>query len=281
MRHAVRRCEPSFRPGLGAIALVTVVLTTLLAGCGGSSGTHPGPTPSGEVIRIAGGTATPYGVGAGRVWILIPRRGAIGSVVVYLHGWTAYLPFDWQQTWFEHLLARGSAIVFPAYQDGIDDSFVVAPYDMRDGLVLGFRALRRPNLPVVAVGFSLGATLAFVYAAQAGEWGVPVPKAVYSIFPVDPYEVEPSLDLAAIHGIPVLLRAGDHDDVVGRIGSDALAAMLGAGEKRLLDYRIIHSGKRLWADHELLPTSAWDPATRKVFWTPLDRLVQTTRAASR
>jgi pimeloyl-ACP methyl ester carboxylesterase len=158
---------------------------------------------------------------------------------------------------------------------------VVAPYDMRDGLVLGFRALGRPNLPVVVVGFSLGGTLAFVYAAQAKDWGVPIPKAVYSIFPVDPYQVEPSLDLSEMHGIRGRVGAGDRDDVVGRLGSDALAAMLGPGEKRLLDYRIIHSGKRLWADHELLPTSAWDPVTRKVFWTPLDRLVETTRASSR
>jgi hypothetical protein len=32
-------------------------------------------------------------------------------VVVYLHGWGANLPFEWHQAWFEHLLARGSAVL--------------------------------------------------------------------------------------------------------------------------------------------------------------------------
>src|SRR6266568_2138397 len=80
--------------------------------------TGRGSAASGEVIQVAGGTATPYGAGAGRVWILLPAKGEIRSVVVYVHGWNAYLPFDWHQEWFEHLLRRGSAVIFSAYQDG-------------------------------------------------------------------------------------------------------------------------------------------------------------------
>jgi predicted esterase len=251
------------------------VALALCAGCGSTR-----PAVSGPVIPVAGGTASPYGVGAGRVWLLLPRKGEIRSVVVYLHGWDANMPFDWHQAWFEHLLRRGSAVMFPAYQDGIDDSFVVAPYDMHDGLVLGFRALRRPDLPVVTAGFSVGATLAFIYAANAAAWGLPRPSAVYSIFPADPYQIEPSLDLSAVRGIPVVLRAGDRDTVVGRDPADTLARMLSRGERPHLDYRIIHSNKDVWADH-YLPTLIWNPAVRRMFWTPLDRLVRDAQRASR
>ena len=255
-----------------ACAALALVLCT---GCGST-----GPAVTGSVIPVAGGTATPYGIGAGRVWLLLPRKGEIRSVVVYLHGWDANMPFDWHQAWFEHLLRRGSAVMFPAYQDGIDDSFVVAPYDMRDGLVLGFRALRRPDLPVVTAGFSVGATLAFIYAANAADWHVPRPQAVYSIFPADPYQLEPALDLSDVRGIPVVLCAGDHDTVVGRDGADTLARMLGPGERSRLDYRVIRSRSGAWADH-YLPTLVWNPLVRRMFWTPLDRLVREAQRAPR
>jgi hypothetical protein len=32
------------------------------------------------------------------------------------------------------------------------------------------------------------------------------------------------------------------------------------------------SGKDVWADHSL-PTLIWNPAVRRIFWTPLDLLV--------
>ena len=128
----------------------------------------------------------------------------------------------------------------------------------------------------MVAGFSVGGTLAFVYAAEARDWGLPRPRAVLSIFPVDPYEIDPSLDLSQLRGIPVVLRAGDHDEVVGRIGADTLAGMLGPREKRLLDYRIVRSGKDVWADHQL-PTLVFKPAVRRIFWAPLDRLVDGAR----
>lgn len=258
---------------LRAVVLAALALV-LGAGCGGSSG----PKASGEAVRVAGGRATPYGTGDGRVWLLLPREGEPRSVVVYVHGWGAYLPFDWHQQWFEHLLARGSAVVFPAYQDGIDDAFVVTPYDLCDGLELGFRALGRRDLPVVVAGFSVGGVLAFEYAAKAGEWGLPAPRAVLSIFPIDPHVIDPSLDLGGLRGIPVVLRAGDHDDVAGRTGADDLARLLGGGA--LLDYRIVRSSKAVWADHEL-PTLVFKPEVRRLFWQPLDRLVSAAQRAAR
>jgi pimeloyl-ACP methyl ester carboxylesterase len=246
-----------------------------LAGCGDRDA-RPRPEPSGQPVAVEGGTATPFGRGAGRVWVVEPADGKVESVVVYLHGWGANLPFYWHQAWFEHLLARGSAVLFPEYQDGVDDSFVVAPYDLRDGLRLGFRALRERDVPVIAAGFSVGASLAFVYAARAGRWSVPAPRTVYSIFPVDPILIDPSLDVSKLDDTRILLLVGDRDDVVGRGGGDAFWSMLRSVPPSEKEYRVIRTTARLFADHEL-PTAVNDPDVRRTFWDPLDRLVELAR----
>jgi acetyl esterase/lipase len=259
----------------GSAWLAALAMVAALAGCGGGRDESV-PEPSGDAVAVDGGTATPYGRGAGRVWVFEPNEGHVESVVVYLHGWGANLPFEWHQAWLEHLLRRGSAVLFPEFQDGEDDAFVAAPYDLRDGLRLGYRALGDRDVPVIAAGFSVGASLAFVYAARAGDWSVPAPRAVYSIFPVDPLQIDPSLDVSGIHDARVVILVGDRDDVVGRTGGDAFWSMLPsvpAGEK---EYRVIRTTDDLFADHEA-PTVVDDPVVRRTFWEPLDRLVSEAR----
>jgi predicted esterase len=258
-----------------ALAAAIAAAALLAAGCGGG-GDPPAPAPSGEPIAVAGGVATPYGRGAGRVWLLTPDGGPARSTVVYLHGWGARLPFEWHLAWLEHLLERGSAVVFPEFQDGVDDAWIVAPYDLRDGLQLGFRALDDADVPVVAAGFSVGATLAFVYAANAAAWGLPGPTALYAIFPVDPFQIDPALDLSGVHDIRTILLVGDRDDIAGSVGADALAAQLTALPRALLEYRTVHTTDRLLADHEA-PTYVTDPDVRATFWPPLDRLIDGAR----
>ena len=258
-------------------ALAAACLTTALAaGCTGNGNPPAAPRPTGESIEVSGGTAVPYGRGAGRVWVLTPDGGDVDSVVVYLHGWGARLPFEWHQVWLEHLLARGSAVLFPEYQDGVDDAFVVAPYDLQDGLRTGFRALREPDVPVVVAGFSIGATLAFVYVANAEAWGVPAPRSVYGIFPVDPYQVDPALDLSSLRDTRVLLLVGDRDDTVGRFGGDAIFDQLRSLPTSLLEYRVVRTTDDLLADHEA-PTFVEQPEVRATYWRPLDELVDDAR----
>jgi acetyl esterase/lipase len=265
------------RRQLVATSLAALATAAALAGCGSRAAERQGPQPTGRAVAVAGGTATPYGRGAGRVWVLEPTGGKVESVVVYLHGWGAILPFEWHRVWFEHLLARGSAVLFPQYQHGVDDAFVVAPYDLRAGLRLGFRALREPDVPVVAAGFSIGATLAFVYAANARRWSVPAPRSVYSIFPVDPVLIAPDLDGLNLHDTQVVLFVGDHDDVVGRAGGDEFWKMLRSVPASEKEYRLIRTTARLLADHEA-PTAVGDPDVRRTFWRPLDRLVAAARS---
>ncbi len=199
-------------------------------------------------------------------------------MVVYIHGWGANLPFYWHLEWLDHLLARGNAVIFPNYQEGsIDDPWISTPWNLQDGLRLGFRALGRRDLPVVVAGFSVGATLSFFYAAKARAWGLPRPRAVYSVFPVDPEAIDPLQSLPPLKGSPrVLILVGDRDTTVGREGADALWRWLRPLPKALKRYRVIRTTGQLLADHEA-PTNISDPVVRRTFWSPLDTLVARTR----
>jgi hypothetical protein len=105
---------------------------------------------------------------------------------------------------------------------------------------------------------------------------IPAPRAVYSIFPVDPLLIDPNLDVSGLRDTRIVLLVGDRDDVVGRSGGDAFWSMLRSvpvGEK---EYRVIRTTDDLLADHEA-PTYVADPVVRRTFWDPLDRLVASAR----
>jgi pimeloyl-ACP methyl ester carboxylesterase len=227
------------------------------------------------------GLARPYGSGASQVWILTPRAQRVRSVVVFIHGWTATTPFEWHQVWLDHLLAAGSAVVFPVYQPGSsDDPLVTTIFDLRAGLRTGFAALGRRELPVVAAGFSMGASLAFYYAANARRWGLPRARAVYSIFPADPLRFDPGLtrlpSLPATSAMHIEVLVGDHDDVVGDSGARTFWRWLSPIPRRLREYRVIRTTERMLADHEA-PTYVASPEVRRTFWRPLDALVAEAR----
>lgn len=268
--------------GIAAVASLLVGLAGVAAGCNGSSGTDSPPIkPSGPTVETEHGIATPYQREEARVWVLEPRDAEPRSIVVFVHGWTASLPFDWQQVWLDHLLANGNIVIFPAYQ-GIEteDWGIVTPLDMLDGLRAGFSAVGDPDLPVVTVGFSVGGALAFFYAANAQQWGLPVPKGVYSIFPVDPTTIDPSFDVRAFPPMEVVLFIGEHDDVVGRSGADAFWAWVQETKgipPSSKTFRMIRTDDNVLAIHDV-PTFVTNPAVRKVFWPPLDRMVQNARS---
>lgn len=253
-----------------------------MAGCGHAA-SNPAPRMSGPPIPTGAGVARPYGQGASQVWVLTPRARKAESVVVFLHGWAATTPFEWHQVWLDHLLAHGSAVLFPVYQPGsTDDPQVTTIFDLRVGLKRGFDVLDDPELPVVAAGFSFGAALAFYYAANARYWGLPPPRAVYSIFPVDPIVFDPGLtrlpSLPAQSAMRVELLVGDRDAVVGDGGALAFREWLSPVSRRLSKYRIIRTTERLLADHEA-PTYVQSAEVRRVFWRPLDALINRCRVS--
>jgi dienelactone hydrolase len=209
----------------------------------------------------------PLGNGASQVWILRPAMPR--SVVVYAHGWTAVDPRDWHRTHLRRLCEGGSAVVFPRYQLGnAADTFrsSVAPY--RQGLQRAFARIGRPKLPVVAAGFSFGGTLAYYLGTHARAWRLPVPTAVYSIFPTGPIEGVPPGRMPRTTSVTIL--AGDRDEVVGTGGPDQLFARLAAHPAAAKRYRLVRSTSGFVASHE----SPKDTSTHafRVFWAPLDRL---------
>lgn len=209
----------------------------------------------------------PLGSGASQVWILRPSTPR--SIVVYAHGWTAVEPLDWHRVHLRRLCAGGSVVVFPRYQrGGAGDTFQnsVAPY--RQGLQRAFARIGRPELPVVAAGFSFGATLAFYLGTHARAWKLPVPSAVYSIFPTGPIEGVPPGRMPSKTDVTIL--AGDQDEVVGTLGADLLFRRLAAHPAGARHYRLVRSRTAFVASHE----SPKDPSAHafRVFWAPLDAL---------
>jgi hypothetical protein len=230
-------------------------------------------------IATALGAATPtpilgpYGRGAAQVWVLQPA-GPVRDVVVFGHGWKHAAPspsYPWVgqfRPWLEHLLANGSAIIFPRYQLGYGDA--VSPERVRafeDGVRLGYLELGRPQVPFVSVGYSFGASLSFYYAADASSLHLPVPRAVMAIFPAG------MVGGARLRTLPprvrVLIQVGDRDVTAGRGGANAFWARLAGHPKKR--YEVIHSTATFSADHTAPKQTSSE--ARRAFWQALDRLI--------
>jgi acetyl esterase/lipase len=98
-----------------------------------------------------------------------------------VHGWGDTSPAH--HAWFDHLRARGVAVVFPRYQVDTSDPAPGTIGHLRNGLRHAFADPALRGKPVVAVGYSWGAKLVFDYGVNAKRWGVPAPRAIESIFP--------------------------------------------------------------------------------------------------
>jgi pimeloyl-ACP methyl ester carboxylesterase len=255
-----------------------VLVLLALAGCAGGRAQRPPQT--GPTAQTEQGIARPYGHGTSAVWVLTPKAGKPRSIVVFIHGWTATSPFDWHQAWLDHLLGHGSAVVFPVYQvTGDWGEVVTSRLELRAGLRTAFRVLGDPDLPVVVAGYSVGGALAFYYAADARGWGIPMPRAVYSIFPLDPFQMDPGLlHLGRPPHVRTLILVADKDTTVGSLGADAFWKWLRPVPRALKTYRLLHSDpKGEFFDHESPHLATFNPEMRKVFWDPLDRLVARVR----
>jgi predicted esterase len=201
----------------------------------------------------------PLGEAGGQVWVLKPSVQP-NAVVVFVHGFgdngTPSHP------WLEHLLARGNAVVWPRYQVSVDEPRNATVVNLRDGLRLAFADPELAGLPIVAAGYSWGAKLVFHYGVNARRWGVPPPRAVLSMFPG-----------ALARGLPprgplpettrVVLLAGSRDDPVA---ARAYWRWLRSHPVARKSYRVLPG-----LNHDA-PMQT-DAAARRLFWAPLDALV--------
>ena len=223
----------------------------------------------------------PYGRGAAKVWLVVPR-GPWRDVVVFGHGWklTPDAPghpwVDQFRPWLDHLAAGGSAVIFPDYQLGtgdLADATRVQAYAA--GLSTGFARLRHPGLPVIAFGYSFGACLAFYYGANARAWRLPEPRAIQATFPAGMIAGATLARLA--DSVRVLIQVGDADTEAGSGGANEFWSWLAAHPASAKRYEVIHSTPQLTADHAApKQTSA---AAQRAFWAPLDRLIALSRPA--
>jgi dienelactone hydrolase len=223
------------------------------------------------------GQVEAYGRGSNEVWLLRPA-GRIQSVVVLGHGWKTSPPsgLSWVEQfrpWIDHLLARGNAVIFPRYQLGTGDwADVRRVKAYRLGLALAFRHLAAKRVPVVAAGYSFGGSLAFYYAANANNWGLPPPAAVDAVFPAG------MISGASLHRLRrstrVLIQVGDRDVEAGTAGGTAWWHWLG-NHRRGRRFETVRSTAALTATHDA-PKEA-NATAQGVFWKPLDGLVEASR----
>ena len=221
----------------------------------------------------------PFGKGSAAVWLL-PAVGRTRAIVVFGHGWKVAPPspsYPWVGQflpWLEHLARQGDAVVFPRYQLGGDAQGAPRAADFEAGLRTAFARLPQSgSVPVVAAGYSYGASLAFTYAANAKAWRLPEPRAIDAIFPAAPIPGVP------LPGLPrstrVLVQVGDADTDAGRGGADAFWRWLG-GASPLRRYDVVRSHDGFVADHAAPKQTT--ALARTSFWSPLDALLARLRS---
>ena len=180
-------------------------------------------------------------------------------VIVFLHGWLATNPAVYG-AWIEHLVRRGSIVIFPRYhQDWLTSpttylpNTVAAIHDALDVLQTGPGRVR-PDLDKFAlVGHSAGANLAAQVAAVAKQAGLPHPCALLAFLPGEVRPV-PGPDLRQIPADTLLVvAAAEQDVVVGDSRARSIfreAAQIPEDRKLYVLYRSDLSGyPPLLADH--------------------------------
>jgi dienelactone hydrolase len=216
----------------------------------------------------------PFGSGAGQVWLLRPA-GPVRGVVVFGHGWKLQPPSPssaWVAQfapWLEHLVSEGEAVIFPRYQLGGDRPGLARVASYRKGVTLGFRQLRAPDAPVVVAGYSYGGSLAFSYAANARQWGLPAVRAVDAVFPSGPVPGAPLPPLSS--SVRVVIQVGDQDTEAGARGANAFWRWLARHPKVNRHYVIVRSRPGFVANHAAPKLAT--PAAQRAFWAPLDALL--------
>ena len=283
------RGGPSARRGRVAAGLLAGML--VVAGCsgggraqdrGGPSATRavappaaPAQGPGSGRRRHAGVRTTEVGGSPGAVTIFEPRKPTPrrAPVVAFTQG----VGPDAYQGWIDHLVGRGSIVVF---QEQPFQAISLA--ERRKGPVAGLRAavraLARPGhvTPewdrLVLVGHSVGANMAAQLAVDAVAAGLPRPRALFLLQP----PAEGAGSMRVLRGIApstlVLVLAADHDDRVGLEGPKTLWAALGRVPPGNKDYVLVRSDQHgtpaLVADHFLSLSGSDNPPDALDFYAP-------------
>ena len=191
-------------------------------------------------------------------------------VVLFLHGWGATLP-RYYRPWLEHLARGGNAVLYPRYQDSVVTPPPQTLGNALAGVRLALDAIEEDPDSLVVVGHSAGGALAADYAAVAQRVGLPVPRAVYSVYPGRSLRGLPAR-IPEIPGIPrdvrVVVAGSTADTIVGTVVARRIARAAPDGRYEEVRDPAVR-------DH-LGPQRA-GPRSRAVFWARLDRLIAAAR----
>jgi pimeloyl-ACP methyl ester carboxylesterase len=245
------------------VVLLGLAVALVAAGCGGGGESFPDRQTS----------EGPLGKGGAGVWLFRPA-GEPKTLVIYLHGQggpSESVPNN-HQPWIDHLVARGSAVIYPRYELDYERNPL-------ENILVGVRTameeLDMDDLPALVIGFSRGGALAIEYAAIAPQGRVPVPQAVMSVFPASQGEMDALVDFSTLDpATAIVLMVGDRDTVVSRGGARILLTRLQAGGFPANHVRLdtVRSHGSFVADH-LAPLGV-SPAAQAAFWRPADRLLR-------
>lgn len=244
-----------------------------LAGCGGGGGDGGGDGARDTRSRPVQTVTERVGRGPQTATIVRPDTKGPWPVVLFIHGWGGTLPATYGP-WIDHLARTGNAVIYPRYQDSV----LTPPDQVLGNLIAGtrlaFARLGARPVSLVAAGHSAGGALAADYAAIARQAGLPVPRAILSLYPgrslrgvalsipeVAPEQIPPTTRIVAL--------AGSRDSVVGTAPARRIVAAAERVPRARRTYTLIRDPAV--ADH-LGPQRA-TPESRRVFWRRLDALI--------
>jgi predicted alpha/beta-hydrolase family hydrolase len=239
---------------------VLILASLALTGCGGGDDYPDKASAVGPIVK-----------GPKGVWLFQPA-GKPKNVVVYFHGQggpTEATPKN-HRPWIDHLVSRGSIVVYPRWELNYEIDPVV--YALQGVQTAMKRVENADKLPVLALGYSRGGAMAVEYAAVAPGNDAPVPDQVISVFPAGQGNERRSIDLSTLDpSTRLLIQIGTEDTVVDGAGARYLLGRLQRGgfpgENIKVD--VVRSKIGFSSDHFApLGTSALAQAA---FWAPADR----------
>jgi hypothetical protein len=236
-----------------------------LAGCGGGDPSYPASaTVEGPIVK---GSDPAKGV-----WLFQPA-GKPKRMVIFFHGQGGpeeATPAN-HRAWIDHMVDQGSVVIYPRYEQSYAAAVLSSAIA---GVRTAHERLGKPDLPVLALGFSRGGALAVEYAAAAVGKNVPVPDIVESLNTVVFGEQTEPVDLRPLgHDTTVAVVVSDQDELGARGAGGLLRRLKASGfPGNQIELSFARSHGSFTADH-LAPLEQ-SPNARKAYWDPTDALLR-------
>jgi hypothetical protein len=248
-----------------AAAWIPVAILVLLGlvGCGGGQSYPKSATVEGPIVE---GSDPAKGV-----WLFQPA-GKPKRMVIFFHGQGG--PEEATPTnhrpWIDHMVKDGAVVIYPRYEQDYAAA-VLGPAIA--GVRTANERLGKPDLPVLAIGYSRGGALAVEYAAASAGHDVPVPDIVESVNTVSFGEQDHPTDLRPLGKETTLaLIVSDQDDLGVQGARGLLARLRKAGfPGGNIELSFARSHGSFNADH-LAPLDP-SPNAQEAYWAPTDALL--------